>query len=197
MLNSTTVNGRQPPGSRMALPSASAPVLSNSAAKPPSVKAASKRWQPPEGLSPDDVQTVIAAVGTERDRLALPNLKNRAVWSRPLTSQPPMPGFLAICSSGLERTGWPTTSRCFSRGNVLRTGGAVPSIAFEPGRSSNPPRSERRDGCWPCATGYDRVGEPAPVHSQLLPGRPRIEGTTMPHIRVTGPHSPKEDETIT
>jgi integrase len=39
-----------------------------------SVKPASKRWQPPEGLTPEDVQAVIAAAGCERDRLLLTTL---------------------------------------------------------------------------------------------------------------------------
>jgi integrase/recombinase XerD len=39
-----------------------------------SVKPASKRWQPPEGLSPQDVQAVIAAAACERDRLLLTTL---------------------------------------------------------------------------------------------------------------------------
>jgi integrase/recombinase XerD len=39
-----------------------------------SVKAASKRWQPPEGLAPEDVQAVIAAAACERDRLLLTTL---------------------------------------------------------------------------------------------------------------------------
>jgi integrase len=37
---------------------------------------ASKRWQPPEGLSPDEVRAVIAAVSCERDRLLL-----RVLWA--------------------------------------------------------------------------------------------------------------------
>lgn len=41
-----------------------------------SVRSAQKRWQPPEGLSPDDVQAVIAAATSERDRLLL-----RVLWA--------------------------------------------------------------------------------------------------------------------
>jgi integrase len=41
-----------------------------------SVRSAQKRWQPPEGLSPDDVQAVIAAAISERDRLLL-----RVLWA--------------------------------------------------------------------------------------------------------------------
>jgi integrase/recombinase XerD len=48
--------------------------LLNSSLKRRSVKPASKRWQPPEGLSADDVQAVIAGVACERDRLLLTTL---------------------------------------------------------------------------------------------------------------------------
>ena len=37
---------------------------------------AAKRWQPPEGLAPDDVHAVVAAAATERDRLLL-----RVLWA--------------------------------------------------------------------------------------------------------------------
>src|SRR4051812_48513929 len=37
---------------------------------------AEKRWQPPEGLTPEDVHAVIGAAGSERDRLLL-----RALWA--------------------------------------------------------------------------------------------------------------------
>jgi integrase len=74
MLNSTIMHGRQPPGSSMALPSPSARVLSNSAAKPRSVKPASKRWQPPEALAPEEIGAIIDAAATERDRLLLTTL---------------------------------------------------------------------------------------------------------------------------
>jgi integrase len=51
-------------------------VLSGSRARAGSVRSATKRWQPPEGLAPDDVKAVIAAAATERDRLLL-----RALWA--------------------------------------------------------------------------------------------------------------------
>jgi len=41
-----------------------------------SVRSTPKHWQPPEGLSPDDVQAVIAAATCERDRLLL-----RVLWA--------------------------------------------------------------------------------------------------------------------
>jgi integrase len=37
---------------------------------------AEKRWQPPEGLTPEEIKAVIAAAGTERDRLLL-----RVLWA--------------------------------------------------------------------------------------------------------------------
>jgi integrase len=53
------------------------PELSDSRSKPRSVRSArSKRWQPPEGLSPEEVRAVIAAASCERDRLLL-----RVLWS--------------------------------------------------------------------------------------------------------------------
>jgi len=41
-----------------------------------SVRSNQKRWQPPEGLSPDDVKAVIDAATSERDRLLL-----RVLWA--------------------------------------------------------------------------------------------------------------------
>src|ERR1039458_9282936 len=41
-----------------------------------SVRSATKHWQPPEGLSSEDVRAVIAAAQTERDRLLL-----RTLWA--------------------------------------------------------------------------------------------------------------------
>jgi integrase len=48
--------------------------LSNSAAQPRSVKPASKRWQLPEGLAPEEIGAIIDAAATERDRLLLTTL---------------------------------------------------------------------------------------------------------------------------
>src|SRR6059058_4019748 len=41
-----------------------------------SVRSTQKHWQPPEGLSPDDVKAVIDAATCERDRLLL-----RVLWA--------------------------------------------------------------------------------------------------------------------
>ena len=62
------------PGTALALQAAR--ELSDSRTKPRSVRSGAKRWQPPEGLSPDEVRAVIAAAVTERDRLLL-----RVLWA--------------------------------------------------------------------------------------------------------------------
>jgi hypothetical protein len=41
--------------------------LSDSRANSRSVRSGAKHWQPPEGLSPEEVRAVIAAAATERD----------------------------------------------------------------------------------------------------------------------------------
>ena len=51
-------------------------VTLDSAALLRSVRSATKHWQPPEGLSSEDVRAVIAAAQTERDRLLL-----RTLWA--------------------------------------------------------------------------------------------------------------------
>ena len=51
-------------------------VQLDSRASPGSVRSGPKRWQPPEGLSPADVQAVIEAATCERDRLLL-----RVLWA--------------------------------------------------------------------------------------------------------------------
>src|SRR5437667_10329306 len=52
-------------------------VLLGSEPKRRSVRsAAAKRWQPPEGLAPDEILAIIDAASTERDRLLL-----RVLWA--------------------------------------------------------------------------------------------------------------------
>src|SRR3979411_2236545 len=51
-------------------------VLSGSGPQSRSVRSTGKRWQPPEGLAPEDVLAIIAATATERDRLLL-----RVLWA--------------------------------------------------------------------------------------------------------------------
>lgn len=55
---------------------ASRHVWLDSPRDPRSVRSAQKSWQPPEGLSPDDVKAVIEAATCERDRLLL-----RVLWA--------------------------------------------------------------------------------------------------------------------
>jgi integrase len=50
--------------------------LSDSKHKPSSVRSRVKHWEPPEGLSPEEVRAVIAATLCERDRLLL-----RVLWA--------------------------------------------------------------------------------------------------------------------
>src|SRR6202165_730505 len=50
--------------------------LSDSRANSRSVRSGTKHWQPPEGLSPEEVRAVIAAASCERDRLLL-----RVLWA--------------------------------------------------------------------------------------------------------------------
>jgi integrase len=68
------------PESRNALAGRGSRELSGSAPRARSVRSGrgptAKRWQPPEGLAPDDVRAVVAAAATERDRLLL-----RVLWA--------------------------------------------------------------------------------------------------------------------
>jgi integrase len=62
------------PGTALAVRAAR--ELSDSRRQTRSVRSGAKHWQPPEGLSPDEVRAVIAAAATERDRLLL-----RVLWA--------------------------------------------------------------------------------------------------------------------
>jgi integrase len=66
----------KPTTSTRALVVSGAPVLSDSNREPRSVRSAVKHWQPPEGLSPEEVRAVIAAARSERDGLLL-----RVLWA--------------------------------------------------------------------------------------------------------------------
>jgi integrase len=50
--------------------------LSDSGRQARSVRSGTKRWQPPEGLAPEEVRAIIAAASCERDRLLL-----RVLWA--------------------------------------------------------------------------------------------------------------------
>jgi integrase len=62
------------PGRSLALPGRR--ELSDSRSTARSVRSGAKHWQPPEGLSPDEIRAVITAAATERDRLLL-----RVLWA--------------------------------------------------------------------------------------------------------------------
>src|ERR1700680_2418987 len=66
----------KPATSTRALVVRGAPVLSDSKREPRSVRSAVKHWQPPEGLTPEEVRAVIAAATSERDALLL-----RVLWA--------------------------------------------------------------------------------------------------------------------
>src|SRR5438067_7833061 len=132
-------------GRGLAVPSAH--ELSDSRLQPHSVRSAVKHWQPPEGLSPDEVRAVIAAPSCERDRLLL-----RVLWAtgarisevlalrardvrrdslvlpnRKNPNQTTKRVFLPGAELGLtgelllwaKEQGWRTTSRCSSPANGL------------------------------------------------------------------------------
>ncbi len=191
------MGGRQAPRSSVALPSPSARVLSNSAAKPRSVKPAGKRWQPPDELSPDEIHAIIAAAATERDRLllttlwatgarisevltlrprdihrdglVLPNLKNptRVVKTAHLSAaHAGLPGDLLMWAR--ENTLADDEPLFFSRqhaGDGQRK--AIDRVRAWQIVKSASERAEVRVLALR-ATGYGRVGEPAPVHPHLF-----------------------------
>jgi len=162
-----------------------------------SVKPASKRWQPPEGLSPADVQAVIAAAACERDRLllttlwatgarvsevlalrprdvrrqglVLPNLKN--------PSRPVKTAHLAAAHAGLpgdlllwarEHDLGDDEPLFFSR--QRGTGGRRQTIDRVRAWQIVKAASERAEIHVLAlrASGHGRVGEPAPVHPHLF-----------------------------
>jgi len=181
----------------MALPSGSARVLSNSAAKPRSVKPASKRWQPPEGLSPLDVQSVIAAAACERDRLLLTTLwATGARISEVLALRPK-----DVCRQGLVLPNLKNPSRPVKMAHLATAHAGLPGElllwAREHDLDDDEPlffsRQRGADGrrqaidrvrAWQIVkaaseraeiyvlalrpSGHGRVGEPAPVHPHLF-----------------------------
>jgi integrase len=70
------MSGREASTQTRAIAFSGSHVLSDSAGQLHSVRSATKHWQPPEGLSPEDVRAVIAAARSERDRLLL-----RVLWA--------------------------------------------------------------------------------------------------------------------
>src|SRR6266568_8631810 len=70
------MSGREASSPTRAIAVPESRVLSDSGGAPRSVRSPTKHWQPPEGLSPEEVRAVIAAARTERDRLLL-----RVLWA--------------------------------------------------------------------------------------------------------------------
>jgi integrase len=189
--------GRQQPGSSMALPSPSARVLSNSAAKPRSVKPTSKRWQPPEGLAPEEIGAIIDAAASERDRLLLTTLwATGARISEVLTLRP-----RDIHRDGLVLPNLKNPSRLVKTAHLSAAHAGLPGDllvwARENGLADDEPlffsRQHGADGrhkaidrvrAWKIvkaaseqadvrvlalrATGHGAIGEPAPVHPHLF-----------------------------
>jgi integrase len=182
--------------SNLALPSPSTRVLSNSAAKPRSVKPASK-WQPPEGLSPGEIRAIIDAAVTERDCLLLTTLwATGARISEVLTLRP-----RDIHRDGLVLPNLKNPTHVVKTAHLSAAHAGLPGDllmwAREQALADNEPlffsRQRGADGrrkaidrvrAWQIvraaseraevrvlalrATGYGRVGEPAPVHPHLF-----------------------------
>src|SRR5713101_1862447 len=70
------MSGREASSPTRAIAVPESRVLSDSGGAPRSVRSPTKHWQPPEGLSPEEVRAVIAAARSERDRLLL-----RVLWA--------------------------------------------------------------------------------------------------------------------
>src|SRR5919205_2604886 len=172
--------------------------LSDSSRQKRSVRSSAKHWQPPEGLSPDQVRAVIAAAATERDRLLL-----RVLWatgariSEVLTLRPRDVRRDSLVLPNRKNPNQ-TTKRVFLPGAELGLTGELLLWAKEQGVADDEPlffsRKRRPDGsrralqrgqAWLIvkqaseraavrvlalrASKHGRVGEPAPVHPHLFP----------------------------
>jgi integrase len=156
-----------------------------------------KRWQPPEGLTPEDVQAIIAAAAGERDRLLLTTLwatgarlsevlalRPRDVRRRGLVlpnlknpSRPVKTAHLAAAHAGL-----PGDLLLWAREHDLA---AAEPLFFSRQRGADGRRKAiDRVRAWQIVraaaeraavrvlalrpSGYGRAGEPAPVHPHLF-----------------------------
>jgi integrase len=171
--------------------------LLSSAARRRSVKPASKRWQPPEGLTPEDVQAVIAAAACERDRLLLTTLwATGARISEVLALRP-----RDVRRQGLVLPNLKNPSRLVKTAHLAAAYASLPGElllwAREHDLADDEPlffsRQRGADGrcraidrvrAWQIvkaaseranvrvlalrASGHGRVGEPAPVHPHLF-----------------------------
>ena len=178
VLNSAAVSERRRPVPSS--PAASPPqrVLSNSLARRRSVKPTSKGWQPPEGLSPEDVPAIIRAVASERDRLllttlwatgarisevlvlrprdvrrkglVLPNLKKPSRRTKTAHLSPAHASLPGDLLLWAREGGLTDDSRCFSLVSGCETADVSQSIACVPGRSSGPLQNGRKSRFWLC-----------------------------------------------
>ena len=171
--------------------------LLSSAPRQRSVKPAAKPWQPPEALSPEDVQAVIAAAACERDRLLLTTLwATGARISEVLALRP-----RDVRRQGLVLPNLKNPSRPFKTAHLAAAYASLPGelllwarehdleddepLFFSRQRGADGRRkaidrvrawqivkaaSERAD-IYVLAlrtSGHGRVGEPAPIHPHLF-----------------------------
>ena len=155
-------------------------VLAGRPRKARSVRSRSGHWEPPEGLSPEDAQAVIAAATCERDRLlmrvlwatgarvnevlalrpmdvhrdslVLPNRKNPSRATKRIYLPGGPQDLPGSCYCGDASSASLTTAGCSQAGSV-----AGPRAACRPGASSAPPRmaavTERySNAAWPRLT---------------------------------------------
>src|SRR5918912_258588 len=171
--------------------------LLSSAPRRRSVKPTSKRWQPPEGLSPEDVQTVIAAAECERDRLLLTTLwatgarVSEVLALRPLDvrrqglvlpdrknpSRPVKTAHLAAAHAGLpgELLVWAREQHlkddeplfCSRQRGAAGLRKAIDRVRAWQIVKAASERAEVRVLALR-TSGHGRVGEPAPVHPHLF-----------------------------
>src|SRR5712691_953186 len=171
--------------------------LSDSKGQTRSVRSSAKHWQPPEGLSPEEVRAVIAAASCERDRLLL-----RVLWATGAR----ISEVLALRPMDVQRDSLVlpnrknpnmTVKRVFLPGAELGLTGELLLWAKEQGLADDEPlffsRKRQPDGsrrplqggqAWLVvkqasdraavrvlalrASRHGRAGEPAPVHPHLF-----------------------------
>ena len=151
--------------------------LSDSKRQTRSVRSSAKHWQPPEGLSPEEVRAVIAAASCERDRLllrvlwatrarisevlplrsrdvrrdslVLSNRKNPNCPSSVSSYPEPSLGSRVRSCYGPKSKASPITNHCSSRASTAPTGRARHSNVARRGSSSRRPPIEQMFVCWP------------------------------------------------
>ncbi|MGI9149589.1 MAG: tyrosine-type recombinase/integrase [Chloroflexota bacterium] len=167
-------------------------VPSSSTAQRRSVKPASKRWQPPEDLSPEDVQAVIGAAAADRDRLLLMTLRaTRARISEVLALRPKEVRRERLVLSNLKNPSRPIKTAHLAAAHAGLPGELLLWAREHDLRDDDLLLSRQRDGhgrrkaidrvrAWRLVktasertdvrvlarrvSGHGRIGEPAPVH---------------------------------